>query len=428
MKDRPEQKLDQRIGVLGGGQLGRMLLPPALRMNLALGFLDPDANAPCRTAGAHFSQGDLLDYDTVYNFGRNYDLITVEIEHVNTEALRALAAEGRSVRPSPDILALVQDKLKQKEFYTARGIPTAPFAAVRNRADLLARVGADDGPESLNRLFPAVQKLRRAGYDGRGVQILPEFRPGDLAAWRSELKDAAFDAPSLIESRIDFEKEIAVIVSRDPSGRVASYPPVEMEFHPTANLVELLFAPAELDPALATRSTAIAEQIAEELSLEGLLAVELFVTKAGEILVNEIAPRPHNSGHHTIEACVTSQFEQHLRAILDLPPGSTELVRPAAMLNLLGTRGEGPAVYEGLEKILAVPGVHLHLYGKRISRPFRKMGHITITATSTPDPTRSGGSVDGHFEPTAAGVRRVAREIRGLIQIVGVSAADRTRK
>ncbi|MCR9141484.1 MAG: ATP-grasp domain-containing protein [bacterium] len=434
MNEISRDKLQLRLGVLGGGQLGRMLLPPALRFNLAPGFLDPDPAAPVRANAAYFQTGDLMDFATVCDFGRRFDLVTTEIEHVNTEALAQLESEGVLVRPSSRILALVQDKLKQKEFYRDNGIPTAEFAALDNRADLIERM-----PE-LRHLFPAMQKLRRDGYDGRGVQKLPD--PADFAttdpaqiagtepgesktaarveseAFREALEKVAFDAPSLIERRVDFVKEIAVIVSRNPAGQVALYPPVEMEFHPTANLVELLFAPAQIDRDVERQANEIATKIAELLELEGLLAVELFVTNAGQVLVNEIAPRTHNSGHHTIEACVTSQFEQHLRAVLDLPPGDTALVAPAAMVNLLGTRGTGPAHYRGMEKILAMPGVHVHLYGKIVTRPFRKMGHVTITGPS-------GATNPDNGEATRAllAVRERAREIRAIVEIIGESDA-----
>lgn len=400
-------------------------MPPALRFNLEPGFLDPDASAPCSVNAAYFEQGDLMDFETVCKFGRRFDLITTEIEHVNTDALAQLESEGIAVRPSSRILALVQDKLKQKEFYRDHQIPTAEFAAIENRADLLTRL-----PE-IQKFFPVMQKLRRSGYDGRGVQKLPDLpeavsqsgalqNPEDLQEFRAELERIAFDAPSLIERRIPFEKEIAVIVSRTPSGEIALYPPVEMEFHPTANLVELLFAPAQISPDIIRQANQIATQIATELELEGLLAVELFVTADQLVLVNEIAPRTHNSGHHTIEACVTSQFEQHLRAILDFPPGDTSLIAPAAMVNLLGGQGEGPAIYEGIEKILAMPGVHVHLYGKHITRPFRKMGHVTVTGA--PD---AFGTSAKNQEPSAAAavqtVREKARRIRDLIQIIGAS-------
>lgn len=347
--------------MLGGGQLGRMLSAPALRFGIDLAFMDADPDAPCRSLTDRFACGSLLDYDAVYKFGRECDLVTIEIEHVNVDALAALEKAGVKVRPSAQLIALVQDKLRQKEFYQAHQIPTAEFAAVDAPADL-AR---------FHTWFPAVLKLRRSGYDGRGVMKLDS--PADAAR--------AFDAPALIERRIDFVREIAVIVSRNPAGEIATFPAVEMEFHPQANLVEFLFSPTRLSPAEEAAAQVLARRVAEALELEGLLAVEMFQTADGQFLVNEIAPRPHNSGHHTIEACVTSQFEQFLRAILDLPPGDTRLIQPAVMVNLLGAAGHaGPARYVNMEKVLAWPGVHLHLYGKRLTRPFRKMGHITVTA------------------------------------------------
>lgn len=424
--DSPKKTFQQRLGVLGGGQLGRMLLPPAMRFNLQPGFLDPQPNAPCKANAAYFEQGDLMDFETVLNFGRRFDIVTTEIEHVNTDALAALEDEGVQVRPSSRILALVQDKLKQKEFYRDNGVPTAEFAAVESAADFMQRL------PGLRGLFPAMQKLRRAGYDGRGVQSLPDA-PGDPSEasseqnetkFRTELEAAAraFDAPSLIERKIPFAKEIAVIVSRNPSGQIALYPIVEMEFHPTANLVELLFAPADISSDIQLQAESIARRLAELLQLEGLLAVELFVTGDGQVLVNEIAPRTHNSGHHSIEACVTSQFEQHLRAVLDLPPGATKLVAPAAMVNLLGARGTGPAEYRGMEKILAMPGVHVHLYGKSTTRPFRKMGHITITGKPGATDLTPGGLSDAARAELAA-VRERARAVREGIEIVGPEPA-----
>lgn len=349
------------MGVLGGGQLGRMLSAPALRFGVDLAFMDADPDAPCRSLTNRFTCGSLLDYDAVYKFGRECDLVTIEIEHVNVDALAALEAAGVAVRPAAQLIALVQDKLRQKEFYQSHGIPTAEFAPI-------------DAPADLARYrdwLPAVLKLRRSGYDGRGVMKLES--PADAAR--------AFDAPALIERRVDFVREIAVIVSRNPSGEIASFPAVEMEFHPEANLVEFLFSPTRLSPGEEAEAQALARRVATALDLEGLLAVEMFQTADGQFLVNEIAPRPHNSGHHTIEACVTSQFEQFLRSILDLPPGETRLIQPAVMVNLLGADGyAGPARYVNMEKVLAWPGVHLHLYGKRLTRPFRKMGHITVTA------------------------------------------------
>lgn len=364
------------VGVLGGGQLGRMMIPPALRLNVPLAFLDPDPDAPCRTSSPFFQVGDLNDENTVYEFGRRHRIVTIEIEHVNTNALHRLSEDGVLVRPSADIVSLVQDKLTQKIFYRERNLPTADFVPVNNAADVASR--RDTFP------FPCIHKLRRGGYDGRGVQKLDS--PDDPAA-------ANFDAPAFLEELVPFEKEIAVQVSRNAAGKIAVYPPVEMEFHPEANLVELLFAPAAISPSCARRAVELARDLAEALELEGLLAVEMFVLENDDVLINEIAPRPHNSGHHTIEACETSQFEQHLRAVLNLPPGDTRLIHPAAaMANLLGApelndaetkqgRGlSGPAVYDGLEKVLAMRGVHVHLYGKTHTRPMRKMGHITTTA------------------------------------------------
>lgn len=356
-----------RIGILGGGQLGRMLLPPAMRFNLNLAVLDPDPAAPCADFTPDFHCGELTEYDAVIAFGRDCDLITIEIENVSTEALFALRNgdfsgpdnHPRLVRPSPEIIQMIQDKLTQKEFLIREGLSTAEFVAVETQADL---------PRHFQ-MFPAVQKLRRSGYDGRGVQVLDS--PDD---------DRAFDAPSILERKIDFEKEITLIVSRNPSGQIVTFPVVEMEFHPEANLVEYLFSPANLSDALVRKAQEMAAHIAETLQLEGLLAIEMFV-HGTDILINEMAPRPHNSGHHTIEACLCSQYEQLWRAVLDLPPGDTTLQSPAVMVNLLGAPGQtGPTCYDSpeLQNLLSNPGVHLHLYGKKITRPYRKMGHITI--------------------------------------------------
>jgi 5-(carboxyamino)imidazole ribonucleotide synthase len=347
------------LGVLGGGQLGRMLIQSAINYNQDIHILDPDPNAPCKDICQHFSVGSLQDFDTVYAFGQACDVITVEIENVNTDALSRLQAEGKKVFPQPEILKLIQDKRAQKEFYTQKGIPTAPFILTQNKADVIRQAS----------FLPAVNKLGKDGYDGRGVEILRT--EADL--------ERAFDAPGLLEKLIDFEKEIAVTVARNESGELIVYPAVECAFHPTANLVEFLFAPAEITAEVEQKAQEIAKSVILELGMVGILAVELFVTKAGEVLVNEIAPRPHNSGHHTIEANFTSQFEQHLRAVLNLPLGNPELRCPAAMINLLGEEGHtGLVLVEGLEEAMSQKGVYLHLYGKKITKPFRKMGHVTI--------------------------------------------------
>ncbi len=347
-----------KVGVLGGGQLGRMLVQSGIDLNINFSFLDPDPSAPCKSFG-EFASGKLTDYETVMKFGQSCDLITIEIENVNTKALRELAKLGKKVFPQPEVIELIQDKRTQKDFYRKNAIPTAEYILIENKEDVVR-----------NKSFlPTVNKLGKEGYDGRGVQILRSEK--DL--------DKAFDAPGLLEKLIDFEREISVIVARNERGEICSYPAVEMVFHPVQNLVEYLFAPAHISESVAKRADYIARQVVGKLNMVGLLAVEMFVTKQGEVLVNEIAPRPHNSGHQTIEANVTSQYEQHLRAILNLPFGDTSMVLPSAMVNVLGEEGfSGQARYEGLEKVLAVKGVHVHLYGKKMTKPFRKMGHVTI--------------------------------------------------
>ena len=347
-----------KLGILGGGQLGRMLIQSGIDLNINFSILDPDPEAPCKSL-AEFTTGKLTDFETVMAFGQSCDLITIEIENVNTKALRELLKLGKKVFPQPDVIELIQDKRIQKEFYITNAIPTADFILTQNKEDVIKHKS----------FLPAVNKLGKEGYDGRGVQILRSEK--DL--------DKAFDAPGLLEKLIDFEKEISVIVARNERGEICSYPAVEMIFHPTQNLVEYLFAPADINETVARSADEIARKIADKIQIVGILAVEMFVTKQGNILVNEIAPRPHNSGHQTIEANVTSQYEQHLRAILNLPFGDTAILVPSAMVNVLGEEGyTGQALYQGLEKVLAVEGVHVHLYGKKKTKPFRKMGHVTI--------------------------------------------------
>ena len=347
-----------KLGILGGGQLGRMLIQSGVDFNISFSVMDPDPQAPCATL-AEFHHGKLTDYDTVLKFGEGCDVLTIEIENVNTKALQALADQGKRVYPQPHVIELIQDKRTQKTFYRDKGIPTAEFILTDSKEDVARNAG----------FLPAVQKLGREGYDGRGVQVLHA----------AEDLDKAFDAPGLLEKFVPFEKEISIIVARDRQGDVVSYPPVEMVFHPVQNLVEYLFAPAELEPAIAQEADRIARKVICELEMTGLLAVEMFVTKEGKVLVNEVAPRPHNSGHQTIEANVTSQYEQHLRAVLGLPLGSTRLLMPSAMINLLGEPDHsGPAKYSGFEQALQMEGVHVHLYGKQFTKPFRKMGHVTI--------------------------------------------------
>ncbi|WP_411272951.1 5-(carboxyamino)imidazole ribonucleotide synthase [Daejeonella sp.] len=350
---------DLKLGILGGGQLGRMLIQESINFNITTHVLDPDPEAPCKDLCSKFVRGSLTDYQTVYNFGKNVDLLTIEIEKVNVDALEQLENEGVIVYPQSRVIRLIQDKGVQKQFFKENNIPSSPFKLIQNKADLL----------NGNFPFPFIQKLRKDGYDGRGVQ--PMKSKADLAN--------AFDAPSLIEDWIYFEKEIAVIVARSENGEIKTFPCVEMEFNPEANLVEFLISPSTLSSEILQKADELAIMIAADLKIVGILAVEMFLTKDGEILVNEIAPRPHNSGHQSIEGNYTSQFEQHLRAIFNLPLGDTRSIGNAVMINLLGEKGfEGPAEYEGLNEILKIEGVYIHLYGKKLTKPFRKMGHVTI--------------------------------------------------
>ena len=350
---------DLRIGILGGGQLGRMLIQAAIDLNLHLSIMDPSSEAPCKGLAHDFVQGDLQDYEAVLAFGRARDLISIEIEHVNVEALTQLQAEGKLVYPQPHIISMIQDKRRQKEFFRQNQLPTADFILIEGKKDLMAQ----------QHCLPAVYKTAHAGYDGRGVQILRN---------REHLQHAP-DQPGLLEGLVPIAKEIAVIAARNPAGEIRIYPPVEMHFDPEQNLVDYLLAPAKLEAEQADSAQALALRIVKQLGYVGVMAVEMFLTLEGDILINELAPRPHNSGHQTIRANITSQYEQHLRAILGLPLGDPRHLAHAAMLNLLGDPdSEGAAVFEGLEAILARPGVYPHVYGKAETRPHRKMGHVTL--------------------------------------------------
>lgn len=348
-----------RLGILGGGQLGRMFIQEAINYNISVNILDPDADAPCKHICENFTIGSLGDYQTVYNWGKNLDLITIEIEKVNIDALEDLEKKGVIVYPQPRIIRLIQDKGLQKQFFKENDIPTAPFQIFNTKDQLL----------NANLNFPYIQKLRKDGYDGKGVKKITNSK---------DLSDA-FTEPSIVENLINFEKEIAVIVARNANGDVKTFPMVEMDFNPQANLVEFLISPSTYSFEIQQKAENIAKHIAESLNIVGLLAVEMFLTPDHQILVNELAPRPHNSGHQSIEGNYTSQFEQHLRAIFNLPLGDTRCITNAIMVNLLGEKGfEGVAEYEGLEDILTKDGVYVHLYGKKFTKPYRKMGHITI--------------------------------------------------
>ena len=354
-----KQISELKLGILGGGQLGRMLIQEAINYNLTTLVLDPDPDAPCKHIANKFECGSITDFDTVYNFGKKADIITIEIEKVNIDALEQLEKEGKLVYPQSRVIRLIQDKGIQKQFFKENDIPTAPFQLVNSKKDLT----------NGNFAFPYILKQRKDGYDGKGVMKI------------NNLSDVnhAFESPSLIEELIDFDKEIAIIVARNANGDMKTFPMVEMEFNAEANLVEFLISPSTYPEELQHKAEKIALNIATALNITGILAVEMFVTKDGEILVNELAPRPHNSGHQTIEGNYVSQFEQHLRAIFNLPLGDTRSINNAVMINLLGEKShDGLAKYDGLEKIMAIDGVYIHLYGKKYTKPFRKMGHVTI--------------------------------------------------
>lgn len=352
-----------RLGILGGGQLGRMLLQAGIDLNLYTLILDPDPDAPCKSLCNEFYVGSFADYDTVYEFGKKCVIVTIEIEHVNTDALLQLKKEGIKIYPEPEVIKIIQDKGLQKAFYRQHQIPTADFRLLQDNTELKQCVD----------FLPAFQKLRTLGYDGRGVTKI------------SSAVDfgKSFEAPSVLEKLVDYEKELAVIVARNERGEVSCFPVVELVFHPVHNLVDYLFSPANISPQIEERAQEVAKQVITAFNMVGILAVEMFLTKDGQILVNEVAPRPHNSGHHTFKANLTSQFEQHLRAILNLPLGNTQLHSAAVMLNLLGEPGfSGEAQYVGLQQALAIPGVTIHLYGKKFTRPARKMGHVIIMAAT----------------------------------------------
>ena len=354
---------DFKLGILGGGQLGKMMLAELRKFDISTFVLDPSAEAPCQYGAHYFEQGDLLDYQTVYNFGQKVDVLTLEIENVNLDALDQIEAEGKAVYPSVKTLRLIQNKGVQKDHYKTHNIPTSAHQRYAQLSDLVSAVNNHELE------FPFVWKLAQFGYDGKGVKIVRSI--ADLT-----------DLPAgecIAEQLVPFTHELAVIVARSVTREIKTYPVVEMEFHPEANQVEYVLCPARIDSAIAQKATAIALQVSAAFAHVGILAVELFLTAEGDILVNEVAPRPHNSGHYSIEASYTSQFENHIRAILDLPLGDTSSKVAGIMVNLVGDEGfSGPVVYENIAKIMQLKGVTPHLYGKKETRPFRKMGHVTI--------------------------------------------------
>jgi 5-(carboxyamino)imidazole ribonucleotide synthase len=376
-----------KLGILGGGQLGKMILSETRKFDIQTHVLDPSSEAPSKIACNQFFQGNLMDFKTVYNFGKQVDVLTFEIEMVNIQALEELESEGIKVFPSPKTLKIIQNKAIQKEFFVANNIPTSKFEKFSNLENLKTVVSSstfemsvDDNLKStiLNHNtvvtssaveMPFVWKSTEFGYDGTGVKIIKSVN--DL--------DSLPNVECIVEEMIAFKNELAVIVVRNFDGQTKHYPVVEMEFHPEANQVEYVICPARIPDDIAQKAIEIALNVSKKINHVGLLAVEMFLTQDDQILVNEVAPRPHNSGHQTIEASYTSQFENHLRAILNLPLGNCDSKLAGVMVNLVGEEGfSGNVKYENIEKIMAIDGVTPHIYGKQQTRPFRKMGHVTI--------------------------------------------------
>ncbi|WP_405251711.1 5-(carboxyamino)imidazole ribonucleotide synthase [Dokdonia sp. Asnod3-C12] len=376
-----------KLGILGGGQLGKMMLYDTRKYDIQTYVLDPSDDAPSKIACDHFEQGSLMDYDTVVAFGKKVDVLTFEIESVNIEALEALEKEGVKVFPQPSVLRNIQDKGVQKDFYAQHEIPTAVYTTYAFAKAVKENI--DTASSDIE--FPFIWKSCTGGYDGKGVSVVRT----------AEDLDHLPQVPCIAEKMIPFKNELAVIVARSVSGEVKTYPVVEMEFHPEANQVEYVICPARIDENVANKARAIAEQVSNAFGHVGLLAVEMFQTEDDEILVNEVAPRPHNSGHYSIEGSFTNQFEQHLRAILDLPLGNTDSKVASVMVNLVGDEGHTGAVkYKNIEQIMAMDGVTPHIYGKKETRPFRKMGHVTIV------------------NHNLAKARQVAQEVKENIRVI----------
>ena len=348
-----------KLGILGGGQLGRMLLQQAANHPLETWVLENDGDCPAAGLCKHFVKGDIRDYDSVLSFGRQVDVITIEIENVNLEALEELEREGKTVIPRPKALRIIRDKILQKEYYRHHSIPTSEFRVVNSRDELLAQ--AD--------FLPAVQKLAMGGYDGRGVIVMRDQK--DM--------EQGFDGPSVLEKLVAIDKELAIIVAIGAGREESIYPPVEMVFDPILNLLDYQLCPAVLPDKILWKAEAIALTVARNFDSPGLFAVELFSDRAGNVYVNETAPRVHNSGHHTIEAHYCSQYDMLLRILMGMPPGNTDMILPSLMLNLLGESGHsGEARYDGLADVMRIDNAFVHLYGKRETRPGRKMGHVTV--------------------------------------------------
>lgn len=374
-----------KLGILGGGQLGKMLLYNTRKFDIYTTVLDSSEEAPCKIASNAFHLGDLMDYDTVYNFGKQVDVLTIEIENVNVDALESLEKEGVKVYPSANTLKTIQNKAKQKLFYVDHNLPTAPFSRFAYLSEI------EDAIKNGGLEFPFVWKAAQFGYDGNGVKVV------------RSLSDLEYlpKGECIAENLVPFKNELAVIVARSASGETKTYPVVEMEFHPEANQVEYVICPARISDTLAKKAMDVALSVSKAFQHVGLLAVEMFQTQDDDILINEVAPRPHNSGHQTIEASYTSQFEQHIRAILDLPLGRTDSKVGGVMVNLVGAEGfTGNVVYQNIEQIMNMSGVTPHIYGKKQTRPFRKMGHVTIVNEDLNE------------------ARRVAEEVKKSIKVI----------
>ncbi len=376
---------DFTLGILGGGQLGKMMLYETRKFDIRTKVMDSSDEAPCKIACDEFVKGSLMDYDAVYNFGKNVDVLTIEIENVNLDALEKLEDEGLKVFPPTKALRIIQNKAKQKLFYVDHGIPTADFHRFAYKSEIADSIH-NGGLE-----LPFIWKAAQFGYDGQGVKVVRKLE--DL--------DSLPAGECIAEEMVNFKNELAVIVARNVNGEVKTYPVVEMEFHPEANQVEYVICPARISDEVAQKAQKIALKVSEKIQQVGLLAVEMFQTQEDEILVNEVAPRPHNSGHYSIEASYTNQFEQHVRAILDLPLGSTKSKVAGIMVNLVGAEGyTGKVVYENIEEIMAMDGVTPHIYGKKQTRPFRKMGHVTIV------------------NENIAEARRIAQKVKEKIKVI----------
>lgn len=362
------------LGILGGGQLGMMMMPAINKLEITAHILDPNPECSCANLTDNLTVGSFADYDTVLKFGQSVDIITVEIEHVNVDALEELEKQGKVVRPSSHVLRTIQDKLKQKQFFKKHNIPTSAFIEIQNKTEL----------EKSADFLPAAQKTRTGGYDGQGVKLLKNST--DISN--------GFDAPSVLEKLVDIDQELSVIVARRPNGDIKTFPTVGQDFDPEANLVKFVYAPAEISAEIDQQCQDIAKKIAEKFQLEGILAIEFFLDKTGNILVNEVAPRAHNSGHWSIEGAQTSQFEQLVRAAYDLPLGNTDLIRPSVMVNLLGAPNHtGNAIIKKSADFPSSPDVHLHWYEKKLTKPMRKMGHLTVLADTLESAKQLGQKV-----------------------------------